>query len=120
MDWLIKGRNILMVYYEKLKTDQLKSTLTGIASFLNHTIDNKRMECLLKHSRDLQRNKKCITTFEKERINFENKYIYSRKHIRWINSAIKAVSRKVKSRGFDSSHLLSYQNTNVKLRYCSR
>ena len=119
MDWLMKGKNIMIVYYEKLKTNQLNSTLTSITSFLNHTIANKRLDCFNKHSRDFQRPEKCIITYEKEQRNFENKYIYSKKHAIWINSAIRAVSREAKKRGFDTLHLLSYQNTNLKLIYCS-
>ena len=119
LDWLIEGKDIMMVYYEKLKIDQLDSTLMDIASFLNHTIENKRLDCFIKHSRDFERVENCIVTSEKERRNFKNKYIYSKKHITWINSAIRAVSIEAKTRGFDSVHLLSYQNTNLKLKYCS-
>ena len=107
-----------MVYYEKLKTDQLNATLMDIAMFLNHTIDNKRLNCFNKHARDFQRDEKCIITSETERRNFENKFVFSRKHIIWVNSAIRAVSKQAKNRGFDSLHLLSYQNTNLKLKYC--
>ena len=108
----------MMVYYEKLKTDELDSTLMDIASFLNHTIEHKRLDCFIKHSRDFERNEKCIVMSEKERSSFQSKYIYSKKHIIWINSAIRTISREAKIRGFDSLHLLSYQNSNLKLKYC--
>ena len=118
MDWIIEGKNVMMLYYEKLESEQLNSTLTQIASFLNHTVDNKRADCFIKHLRDSQRREKCIITSEKNQRSFENKYIYSRKHIIWINSAIRTVSKAAKNRDFDSLHLLSYQNTNLKLKYC--
>lgn len=108
-----------MVYYEKLRTNQLESTLMEMAAFMNHTINNDRLKCFVKHLNDFQRKKKCIGHSIKEERKFENINIYSRKHTIWINSAIKTVTKAAKKRGFDSSHLLSYLNTNIKLNYCS-
>ena len=109
----------MMVYYEKLNKDEVISTLTDMASFLNHTIENKRLDCFIKHSRDFHRNEKCIISSEKEPRNAENRQIYSRKHKIWIDSAIRAVGRETKNRGIDNLRLLSYQKTNFKLKYCS-
>ena len=129
MHWLTKGNNIMMVYYEKLKTCQLESTLKDIALFMNHDIEPNRLKCVMKHLPDFKKTDKCIFMSKRMKYRkqikskyfdyFETKNIYTRQHIIWINSAIRAVSKKAESRGFDSQHLLSYQNTNRKVKYCS-
>ena len=108
-----------MIYYEKLGTNQLESSLREIASLMNHSIEQDRFKCFFKHLNEFHRKKNCIRQSIQEARKFEKGNIYSRKHTIWINSAIKAVSKEAKKRGFDSSHLLSYKNTNVKLSYCS-
>ena len=108
-----------MVYYEKLGTNQLESSLKEIASLMNHVIEHDRFKCFFKHLNEFQRKKNCIGHSIQEERKFKNGNIYSRKHTIWINSAIKTVSKEAKKRGFASSHLLSYLNTNIKLNYCS-
>ena len=108
-----------MVYYEKLGTNQLESSLKEIASLMNHVIEPDRFKCFFKHLNEFQRKKNCIGHYIQEERKFENGNIYSRKHNIWINSAIRTVTKEAKKRGFDSSHLLSYTNTNIELNYCS-
>merc|ERR1719422_1845155 len=105
-----------MVYYEQLVTHQIESTLKKMASFMNHKIEKDRFKCFVKHLNEYQHKKKCIGHSIKEERKFENINIYSRKHTIWINSAIQTVSKAAKKRGFHSSHLLSYLNTNIKLK----
>ena len=58
-------------------------------------------------------------TFDKGRKKIRKYEYLFKKHTIRINSAIRTVSKEAKKRGFDSSHLLSYTNTNLKLNYYS-
>ena len=119
MDWLTEASHIMLIYYEKLQSDELKSTLSDTISFMNMTIDNNRLECTIKHSNErFSQKKKCIKNEEMKRKCNENENIYSRKHIIWINSTIRTVRSKIKKLGMDTSYIKNYENTIVKLRYC--
>ena len=110
----------MLIYYEKLLSDELKSTLINTVSFMNMTIDNDRLECTIKHSEgSFPRKEKCIKKGETKPNCNENDSIYSRKHFHWINSTIRKVRSKVKKLGLDTSYLKNYENTSVRLRYCS-
>ena len=119
LDWLTEASHIMLIYYEKLQSDELRSTLTDTVSFMNMTINNNRLDCTIKHSNiSFSQKEKCV---KKEEIKLkcqENENIYSRKHFIWINSKIRTVRSKVKKRGLDSSYMKNYENTIVKLRYC--
>ena len=119
LEWLTKGQNILVVYYEDLvKTDSLMPTIRKMMTFMNFTIDEDRLNCVSKHGEkgSFYQAVKCV----RKRPSDENiDYIYSKKHIKWINSAIRKVNRAIKDRGFDDTHLRTYENTNVKLNYCN-
>ena len=119
MDWLVEGKNIMLIYYEKLQSDELKSTLTDTVTFMNMTIDNNRLECTSKHSNvSFFQTEKCVKNVEIKSKCQENENIYSRKHIIWINSTIRTVRSKIKKLGLDPSYMKNYENTIVKLRYC--
>ena len=61
---------------------------------------------------------KCVGEPQKQGI--ENiQYIYSKKLTKWINSAIRKVQNAMKDRGLDGTHMHTYENTKVKLKYCS-
>ena len=110
----------MLIYYEKLLSDELKSTLIKTVSFMNMTIDNDRLECTIKHSEgSFPRKAKCVNEGETKPNCNENGNIYTRKHILWINSTIRKVRSKVKKLGLDISYFKNYENTIVKLRYCS-
>ena len=118
LEWLTKGQNILVVYYEDLvKTDSLMPTIRKMMTFMNFTIDEDRLNCVSKFGvkGNFYQAVRCV----RKRPNDENvDYIYSKKHVKWINSAIRKVNRAIKDRGFDDTHLRTYENTNVKLNYC--
>ena len=78
VQWLLEGKDVKMVYYEKLGTDQLESTLKKMASFMNHTIEKDRFKCFVKHLNEYQHKKKCIGHSIKEERKFENMNIYSK------------------------------------------
>ena len=110
----------MLIYYEKLLSDELKSTLIETVSFMNVTIDSDRLECTIKHSEgSFPRKEKCIKKGKTKQNCNENDNIYSKKHILWINSTIRKVRSKVKKLGLDTSYMKNYENTSVKLRYCS-
>ena len=120
MDWLVEGKNIMLIYYEKLLSNELKSTLIDAVSFMNMTIDNDRLECTIKHSQEtFPRKKKCIRKGDAKPKCNGNDNIYTRKQILWINSSIRKVRRKVKKLGFETTNMKNYENTSVELRYCS-
>ena len=109
----------MLVYYEKLISDELNSTLVDTISFMNMTTDNERLECAMKHSEGrFPRRRKCIAKETTKQKCNENEYIYSKKHLMWVNAAIRKVRGKVKKRGLDSSCISKYENTNIKLKYC--
>ena len=110
----------MIIYYEKLKTDQLNSTLLDIALFVNQTIENKRLECLTKHSKaNFSSRSKCLPRPEKGQKSIESEYIYSEKQLAQINSAIKRVMKKaLYKKGFDYLHFMSYIDNNLKINYC--
>ena len=109
----------MLLYYEKLISDELNSTLVETLSFMNMTINNKRLECAIKHSEGrFPRTEKCIPKENKKSKCNENEFIYSRKHFIWINAAIRKVRNKIKKRGLDTSSISKYENTNIKLKYC--
>ena len=118
LDWLTEATHIMLVYYEKLQSDELESTLSDTIAFMNMTIDNKRLDCTIKHSQGIfPRKEKCI---KKEDVQPKcNQSIYSRKHNIWINSAIRTVRSKVKKLGLDNSYMKNYENTIVNIKYCS-
>ena len=86
--------------------------------FMNFTVDNDRLNCVSKHRKGtFYQAAKCVGKSQTQGI--ENiDYIYSNKLIRWINSAIRKVQNAMKDRGLDGSHMHSYVNTKVKLKYC--
>ena len=120
MDWLTEASHIMLIYYEKLLSDELKSTLSDTVSFMNMTIDNNRLECTIKHSNvSFSHKKKCIKKEEMKPKCQENANIYSRKHIIWMNSRIRTVRSKVKKLGLNNSYMKNYENTMVNIKYCS-
>ena len=90
-----------------------------MVSFVNMTAERKRVDCAIKHSEGrFPRKDKCIKREEiKPKCN-DGETIYSRKHVLWINSAIRTVESKVFKHGLDFSHMKTYENTVVKLKYC--
>ena len=119
MDWLTEASHIMLIYYEKLLSDELKSTLSDTVSFMNMTINHNRLECTIKHSNvSFSQKEKCVKKEEMKPKFQENANIYSKKHIIWINSRIRTVGNKVKELGLDPSCMKNYENTIVKLRYC--
>ena len=120
MDWLTEATHIMLIYYEKLRSDELKSALSDTIAFMNMSIDNNRLDCTIKHSLEcFPRKKRCIRKEDVKPKFIENEKIYSRKHIIWINSAIRTVRSKVKELGLDTSYMTNYENTIVKIKYCS-
>ena len=110
----------MIIYYEDLtKKDNLIPTLEKIVKFMNFTVQKERLDCVSKYRKGkFYQNGKCIPKTQKQDCD-EDGFIYSKKHVRWINSAIRKVNKAIKQRGFDNSHLQSYENINVKLPYCS-
>ena len=120
MDWLTEATHIMLIYYEKLRSNEVKSTLSDAIAFMNITIDNNRLDCTIKHfTGSFPRKEKCIKKEDIKQKRIENESIYSRKHIIWINSAIRTLRRKLKKLGLDTSYMKNYENTIVYIKYCS-
>ena len=119
MEWLINGNHILVIYYEELTEGNLKPALEKIIQFMNFTTHKERLDCVSKHRKgNFYQHAKCIPNAKKDDQQ-NNKYVYSAKHVRWVNSAIRRVNNEIKRRGFDDSYLNSYENNNFPLTYCS-
>ena len=119
-EWLENGKHIVIIYYEELiQKDNLIPTLEKIVGFMNFKVPKERLSCVVKHQNGkFIQNGKCITKTQKRACE-EDDFIYSKKHVRWINSAIRKVNKAIRNRGFDHSQLQAYENTNLKLPYCS-
>ena len=119
VEWLTNGQNILVVFYEDFtKENNLIPTIERMMKFMNFTIDTDRLNCVSKHRKGtFYQGAKCIRKNQEQGI--ENiEYIYSKKLTRWINSAIRKVQKAIKDRGLDGTHMHTYENANVKLKYC--
>ena len=121
IDWLSSGKNILVVFYEDLlKEDIFIPTIERMVRFMNFTIDKERLNCVSKHRKGkFFQGAKCIGKRRIQDNETFNGYIYSKKHIRWINSAIRKVKKAMEDRGLRGTHMDTYENTNIKLNYCS-
>ena len=149
IQWLKKENRILIIFYGDLLHGSLQTLLTDIGNFLGIPYTKKRMRCLLKHREGLnaiRRKPKChpndlftsehgISTSSniKQKINqtkcnvhqlYSSKEsctleIYNKKHIRWINSAIRKVKHSIAVRGIIWPGSFQYENTQVIINVCS-
>ena len=120
IEWLTNGQNILVVFYEAFtKENNLIPTIERMMKFMNFTLDKDRLDCVSKHRKgNFYQGAKCIGKAQEQGIE-DNQYIYSKKLMRWINAAIRKVQKAIKDRGLDGTHMHTYENTNVELKYCS-
>ena len=103
-----------------------------IIAFLNLELNERRLNCVLTHKEDIFKQEtaflnKNIPDTRPQNFRVSNPCIqnelhtfemYTRKHVVWINSAIRNVKRELKKKGFDSSHLSNYENSNLKINIC--
>ena len=136
----VKRANILSIHYEDLKNAHLRrETLNEISDFLGLTVNDTRLECVLRNpytkfqrkekkclgDKGLERNKNKTTrsSFEGNDSYRTTKEIFKTKHKIWINSAINrvyiALVMKFGLRSKDS-RLLKYKNSIVKAHICQR
>ena len=121
LKWIMKGEDILIIYYEDLKDPvKLKYNLINIGNFLEKTnkmqIDTERLKCVLNHPDGKFRRKTPCFTKPK---NINTSFIYSNHQKVFINKAIKQVNEEIRKRGIEYPALPSYEDTNIKLTYCS-
>ena len=121
LEWLTNGENIMIIYYEDIiREDNLIPTIKKVTEFMNFTVQKERLDCVSKHRKGkFYQSAKCIPKTQKE-AGEKDDFVYLKKHVKWINSAIRKVNKAIKNRGFDDSHLRTYENNNVKLTYCSK
>ena len=138
--WLRAGKNILLVYYESLTEGFIEMSLRSVTSFLDVEWDDLRMKCISKYNKGngnktKKRKKGCINRgrLDSESIqlntqtnninngaNNTNSFnIYTKKHVTWINSAIKNVKHEIERRGLDSSYISNYEGQNVRVTICA-
>ena len=134
IQWIVRGTNKLVVYYDSLVSDSLENTLKTIAKFLHFQWNEHRFGCIQKHNGNPQSNPNCLS---KGLLNITSKQfisyatncwtatenctfnIYAKKHIIWINSAIRNVQRAIEIHGLDPSIMSKYKNKNVLVSVCS-
>ena len=134
IQWIARGTNTLVVYYESMVSDSLESRLKNITKFLNFQWNKHRLGCILKNMGKPQLNDNCLpkglfnitseqfisyskncgTTTEK--CTFR---IYAKKHTIWINSAIRNVQGAIEIYGLEPSIMSKYKNKNVLISVCS-
>ena len=116
----MKGKKIIITYYEDLKSpEKLKYNLIKISNFMNFTTDMERLNCVLKHPEGEFRRKEICYDRKTKPKSSKSDFIYSNKQTLWINSAIRIVHDEIEKRQLESSRLLSYEDTNIKITYCS-
>ena len=104
--------------------------------FLDFEWNEQRMRCLSKHNKGkFQRKKACLdkghldlksvrlnvvqTNNIHEGANSTDSFdVYTKKHVIWINSAIRKVKHEIERRGLDSSYISNYKNQNVRINIC--
>ena len=135
LKWLRAGRNILLVYYEDLTAGFVDQNLKKITTFLDFEWNEQRMKCLSKHNKGkFQRKKACLDKghldLKSVKLDVETNNIhdganstdsfdvYTKKHVIWINSAIRKVKHEIERRGLDSTYISNYKNQNVRINIC--
>ena len=119
MQWIKEGSQIHIVYYEELKSEKLRKHLVDLVNFINFTIDEERLSCVLKHPvGKFRRRETCFdpTTNPKDSTDH---HVYLADHVILINAAIQRVSEIIKERNFDSSIIDMYKNSNFRIEYCT-
>ena len=135
IQWIKNGKNTLVVYYDNLVKESLEDTLQNITQFLHFQWNKHRIRCIFKHDIDThQTNDTCLPKglldiaskqFISHSVNCGSAAekctfnIYAKKHIIWINSAIRNVQQEIKNHGVDSSVMSNYKNKNILLSVCN-
>ena len=115
----MKGRRIHVIYYEDLKSpEKLKPILNQVSDFMNFTMDMERLNCVLKHPKGQFLRKETCFDRKTRPSNNKSDFIYTNQQIVWMNSAIRKVNEEIGKRGLETSHLLSYEDSNLKITYC--
>ena len=134
IQWIARGTNTLVVYYESMVSDSLESRLKNITKFLNLQWNKHRLRCILKHMGKAQLNDNCLpkgllNITSKQFISYSKNCetttekctfsIYATKHVIWINSAISNVQRAIETSGLKPSIMSKYKNKNVIISVCN-
>ena len=115
IQWIKEGDRIIVIYYEELKSEKLKEHLIRLARFMNFTIDEERLSCVLKYPvGKFRRKDTCFDPTTKPKDSTDDQ-VYLDEHVILINSAIQKVSDVIKQRKFDSSIIDMYMNSNFKI-----
>ena len=108
-------------------SEDFQKVLRIIVKFLNFEWNTERFKCLLNDGEgQFHRKKTCIDKgsldFDSINLDLANGQntmdIYQKKHIRWINSAIRKVQLAMSERSIDSTPLSKYKNDNVNIVFC--
>ena len=117
-----------MSYEELENDDKLSNLMERISNFLNFEVNHERIACTIKYKQEtFRRDKKCYK-YE----NIEDKdhtkmlvkdsrfSVFSKKHNRWINSAIQNVEKEMKKKSLDYYSILSsYKSTKISVDICN-
>ena len=127
--WIRHGKRIFFMSYEELENDdKLSNLMERISNFLNFEVNHERIACTIKYKQEtFRRDKKCYK-YE----NIEDKdhtkmlvkdsrfSVFSKKHNRWINSAIQNVEKEMKKKSLDYYSILSsYKSTKISVDICN-
>ena len=126
MQWIVNGKNILIIRYEDLNNKgSLNGILRNVCNFLDFPVDENRLKCALKNDFNRYRRKKqCLQVsdipshgFSNEQLN--NSDIFTQQHKIWINAAIRSVNTAICNRKKTEDSILSYANAEVKFNICN-
>ena len=134
IEWIRDEKNIFVIYPDSFVHDLAKATLMDLAKFMGFEWNEKRLNCGLNtigrtYTRRKSDPKKVHLDMEtKKFIASFTKYcvpnpiytldIYSRKHLIWINSSIRAVKHYLEKRGLDSTYISAYKKKYFRIYLC--
>ena len=102
-----------------MKSEKLRTHLIDLANFINFTIDEERLRCVLKHPLGkFRRIETCFDPTTNSKHSADH-HVYLDDHVILINTAIQRVSEIIKERNFDSSIIDKYKNSNFRIEYCT-
>ena len=134
IQWIRNEKNIFVIYPDSLVDDLRNSTLKDLANFMGFKWNEPRLNCVLKQIEDTfprkkvnpetddldMTPKKFITSLRNSCISNQVYAldIYSKKHLIWINSSIRAVKHYLEKRGLDSTYISAYKKKYFRIYLC--
>lgn len=134
IQWIRGGNNIFVIYPSSFENGSAKNTLKKLTHFADLEWNEAHLNYVLNGWEDKLRPRKYTFKKDEPYVN-DAKFIastmnscahsqqfaidiYSKKHVVWINSAIRNVKHELKKRGLDESYISNYETKNFRVFIC--